>query len=70
MDDTIDDTMGADEEETETEQVVNQVLDELGLETESKLGVVPRAQFQNGDKSKSETEEQDDLESRLENLRK
>eukprot|EP00871_Galdieria_phlegrea_P003360 jgi/Galph1/4024/GphlegSOOS_G2697.1 len=41
MDDTIDDTMGADEEEAETEQVVNQVLDELGLETEGKLGVVP-----------------------------
>jgi charged multivesicular body protein 2A len=70
MDDTIDDTMGADEEEAETEQVVNQVLDELGLETEGKLGYVPRGSVQNGEKNRQEAEEQDDLESRLENLRK
>lgn len=55
MDDAISDAMGGADEELETDQVVNQVMDELGLEHSSKIGyasstnaqpVAPNAQQQ------------------------
>lgn len=44
MDDTMDDVMGEEGEEAETEEVVNQVLDELGLSLNGQLVSAPSGQ--------------------------
>lgn len=41
MEDAIDDVMGEDDEEEESDAIVNQVLDELGLQLNDKLGDAP-----------------------------
>eukprot|EP00049_Salpingoeca_infusionum_P017521 m.353288 g.353288 ORF g.353288 m.353288 type:complete len:275 (+) comp16721_c0_seq1:449-1273(+) len=41
MDDTVDDVLGEEEDDEESEVLVNQVLDELGLSLNSELGAVP-----------------------------
>merc|ERR1711983_516274 len=43
MDDAIDDVMGDEEDEEESDAIVAQVLDELGLQLNDKLGDVPIA---------------------------
>merc|ERR1712061_599592 len=43
MVDAIDDAMGDEEDEEESDAIVNQVLDELGLQLNDKLGDVPVA---------------------------
>merc|ERR1719350_2238357 len=43
MEDAIDDVMGDEEDEDESDAIVNQVLDELGLQLNDKLGDVPVA---------------------------
>merc|ERR1739836_306857 len=41
MEDAIDDVMGDEEDEDESDAIVNQVLDELGLQLNDKLGDAP-----------------------------
>lgn len=41
MDDTLDDILAGSDEEEESEQLVSQVLDEIGLDTTSKLAPIP-----------------------------
>merc|ERR1719511_386544 len=41
MEDAIDDVMGDEDDEEESDAIVNQVLDELGLQLNDKLGDVP-----------------------------
>eukprot|EP01059_Diplonema_ambulator_P000081 TRINITY_DN10063_c0_g1_i1.p1 TRINITY_DN10063_c0_g1~~TRINITY_DN10063_c0_g1_i1.p1 ORF type:complete len:213 (+),score=76.46 TRINITY_DN10063_c0_g1_i1:51-689(+) len=66
MDDAIDDVMNEEcDEEEETEALVNQVLDEIGLEFSSKVGV---ANDRIG--AQEEAADDDDLQSRLDKLRK
>merc|ERR1712080_457426 len=43
MEDAIDDVMGDEDDEEESDAIVNQVLDELGLQLNDKLGDVPVA---------------------------
>eukprot|EP01064_Diplonema_japonicum_P037336 TRINITY_DN8700_c0_g1_i1.p1 TRINITY_DN8700_c0_g1~~TRINITY_DN8700_c0_g1_i1.p1 ORF type:complete len:230 (+),score=73.18 TRINITY_DN8700_c0_g1_i1:51-692(+) len=67
MDDAIDDVMNDEvDEEEETEALVNQVLDEIGLEFSSKVGV---ANDRIGPQEEAAGED-DDLQSRLDKLRK
>merc|ERR1719367_1889435 len=41
MEDAIDDVMGDEDDEEESDAIVNQVLDELGLQLNDKLGDAP-----------------------------
>merc|ERR1719367_1588121 len=43
MEDAIDDVMGDEDDEEESDAIVNQVLDELGLQLNDKLGDMPVA---------------------------
>ncbi|EFC45006.1 charged multivesicular body protein 2a [Naegleria gruberi] len=66
MGDMMDDVM--EDDEVEEDELVNQVLDEIGLDMSGKLGKTPNNKILN-----EETEQQDntdDLQERLENLRK
>jgi len=79
MGETIDDAMGTADDETETEQVVQQVLDELGIQMADTILNLPAA---NGDLAVSSKEASKqpvaaalsdvdaDLQARLENLRR
>lgn len=42
MDDTVDDVLGEEEDDEESETLVNQVLDELGLALNDDLGLIPK----------------------------
>lgn len=75
MNDAIDDAMGDDEDEEESDAVVMQVLDELGLQLSDKLTDLPEAggSIAVGQKGKAATAVADadaDLQARLENLRR
>lgn len=43
MDDAMGDVLGADNEEEQTDEIINQVMDELGLENETKMNAVTSA---------------------------
>ena len=77
MDEAVDDAMGAEDEE-ESEEIVDQVISELGVELNSELKDAPQgiqtatagdrvAEAVGGD---SGTGEDDDLQARLNNLRR
>merc|ERR1719495_2421243 len=78
MNDVMDDAMGDDDEEEETDAIVTQVLDELGLQMTDELTGVPTAGgtiAAPGTKGKTavaaaETDADADLQARLENLRR
>merc|ERR1712127_297081 len=72
MNDVMDDAMGGEDDEEESENLVNKVLDELGLENMAEVGAIPSAV---GDPTPGQTEEPSadldaDLEARLNNLRR
>merc|ERR1711953_470829 len=72
MNDVMDDAMGGSDDEEESENLVNKVLDELGLENMAEVGAIPSAV---GDPTPAQTEEPSadldaDLEARLNNLRR
>jgi len=79
MNDVIDDAMGDDDEEEESDAIVNQVLDELGLQLTDQLTAVPVAGGSiaaPGAKGKvpvaaaAEADADADLQARLDNLRR
>ena len=78
MDDAIDDAIGETGEEEETEAVVQQVLDELGIQMGEELNKLPTAEGALGTKVAADTKPQAvavsdvdaDLQARLENLRR
>ncbi|GLJ42672.1 hypothetical protein SUGI_0884640 [Cryptomeria japonica] len=80
MGDAIDDAMEGDEEEEETEELVNQVLDEIGIDIDSQLVnapatsvATPAAPTKVAQATAANTEDagiDDDLQARLDNLRK
>ncbi|CAG5090346.1 Oidioi.mRNA.OKI2018_I69.PAR.g12566.t1.cds [Oikopleura dioica] len=72
MNDVMDDAMGGSDDEEETENLVNKVLDELGLENMVEVGAIPSAV---GEPTPAQSEEPSadldaDLEARLNNLRR
>merc|ERR1712193_561458 len=72
MNDVMDDAMGDEDDEEESENLVNKVLDELGLENMAEVGAIPSAV---GEPAPAQTEEPSadldaDLEARLNNLRR
>lgn len=75
MDDAIDDVTGLDDEE-ETDEVVSRVLDEIGVDLSQTLGETPSGQLLSknaageGRVAQAVGAEDDDLQSRLDNLRR
>ncbi|XP_042389993.1 vacuolar protein sorting-associated protein 2 homolog 1 [Zingiber officinale] len=80
MGDAIDDALEGDEEEEETEELVSQVLDEIGIDINSELVKAPSTAVPSAEANKkvaqveataaSEGGIDDDLQARLDNLRK
>lgn len=71
MNDAIDDSMGADNEEEETDDLVSQVLDEIGITTNQQLVAAPLGKTAATAPAQAEPEGIDeDLQARLDNLRK
>ncbi|XP_074560684.1 vacuolar protein sorting-associated protein 2 homolog 1-like [Curcuma longa] len=80
MGDTIDDALEGDEEEEETEELVNQVLDEIGIDINSELVKAPSTAVTSAEANKKVAQVEaassegggidDDLQARLDNLRK
>eukprot|EP00116_Pleurobrachia_bachei_P009710 sb/3469972/ len=72
MNDIVDDVMGAEEDEEESDQLVNQVLDELGLSLNDELNSMPMASGSVGGKEKvaKPSGADDELQARLDNLRR
>eukprot|EP00168_Porphyra_purpurea_P012118 TRINITY_DN314_c0_g1_i12.p4 TRINITY_DN314_c0_g1~~TRINITY_DN314_c0_g1_i12.p4 ORF type:complete len:113 (-),score=42.68 TRINITY_DN314_c0_g1_i12:127-465(-) len=68
MQDTLDDTLGSADEVDQTEELVDSVMDELGLETSSRLGAVPSNKV--GASSQMADEVDPVLNARLEHLRR
>jgi len=71
MGDTLDDVVGEDNEEEESDQVVNQVLDEIGISLNQQLGDAPsghKTAVAEGSGAKDDADQ--DLMARLEALRK
>lgn len=67
--DTMDDMMDVSDEEAETEDVIDQVLTEIGINLSSELGAAPTAKV--AEAAPAETNVRDkELEARLENLRR
>ncbi|KAG2377640.1 hypothetical protein C9374_009156 [Naegleria lovaniensis] len=69
MNDMVDDVMEDDEAEGEEEELVTQVLDEIGLDMSGKMGKTPNSKLLE-EENVGATAEDDDLQQRLENLRK
>lgn len=69
IDDALSETMGADEE-TQTDDVINKVMDELGLETGSQIGsaAVQGAMPQDPQQNANWEQQQAQLQSRIDNL--
>jgi len=65
MNDTIDEVMDDGNEETETDEMVSQVLDEIGLDFNQKIGA-PTTDLG----TKEDDKEEEDLQARLDKLRK
>ncbi|KAK5938334.1 ESCRT-III subunit protein did4 [Knufia obscura] len=75
MEDAVDDALGDPAEEEESEETINQILDELGIEFNSKLGATPSGIQSNAAPEGRVAETiggggDDDLEARLASLRK
>ena len=72
MNDMVDDVMEDDDAETEEDELVNQVLDEIGLDMSGKMGRTPNSKIleEEGESANANTTEDDELQARLENLRK
>jgi len=74
MNDIVDDVMGAEEDEEESDALVGQVLDELGLSLNDELGAVPLATGSVGpagkEKATAKQNADDELQARLDNLRR
>uniref|UniRef100_A0A060T5G2 ARAD1B04268p n=1 Tax=Blastobotrys adeninivorans TaxID=409370 RepID=A0A060T5G2_BLAAD len=73
MDDTIDESMENDEEE-ESEEIINQVLDEIGIDLNQALVNAPNSQIGTAAATKEKVAqpvgEDDDLQARLDSLRR
>ncbi|XP_074574364.1 vacuolar protein sorting-associated protein 2 homolog 1 [Curcuma longa] len=80
MGDAIDDALEGDEEEEETEELVSQVLDEIGIDINSELVKAPSTAVPSAEANKKVAQAEataasdggidDDLQARLDNLRK
>lgn len=74
MDDAIDDTMEMDEDESE--EIVNQVLDEIGIDLKQSLGATPSDITSTANKEQRVAQavggggDEDDLQARLDSLRR
>jgi charged multivesicular body protein 2A len=68
--DMIDDTMGEEGDEEEEEGLVSQVLDEIGLDMTGKMGDTSKSKITATKQQEEANGEEDDLQARLENLRK
>lgn len=68
MDDAMADTLAGADEEAQTDDVINQVMDELGLETGSKLGAV--ATTHGAPTAQPNATGDSELEARMEQLRR
>jgi charged multivesicular body protein 2A len=70
MNDAIDDVMEDGDDEEEGEAIVNQVLDEIGISMNQKVVRVTKMAEAPTSKLKQQEVQQDDLQARLESLRK
>jgi len=77
MNDTIDGMYDEDEDERESEQIVNEVLDEIGIDLSEKLADTPNTKAEVQKQSATPAKEaatadvaDADLQARLDNLRK
>jgi len=76
MNDTLDDVMDADDDEEKSEEILNQVLDEIGIGLSQSLVDAPstvakqQAQGVGANKEPAEAALDDDLQARLDNLKK
>lgn len=68
MDDAMGDMLGGADEEAQTDDVINQVMDELGLEQGSMLGSVPAGTTNPAEVTNSQAD--NELEKRMEQLRR
>ena len=59
MGDTLDDLLGASDDEEEQDAIVNQVLDEIGIEITGKLAAAPSAATSGPQSSKSKMSDED-----------
>jgi len=69
INDTLDDIFAESDDEEESDQIVNQVLDEIGIEISGKLAKAPAAASGRIGESSSSTITEDELESQLARLR-
>lgn len=71
MDDTLDDLLGESGDEEEEDAIVNQVLDEIGIEITGKLAAAPQHQsdLSSGSKSKNMSSEDKEIEDMLAKLK-
>lgn len=69
INDTLDDIMAGSDEEEETDQVVQQVLDEIGIEISGKMARAPATHDKIGESSKSKLPTDDEIEAQLAKLR-
>eukprot|EP00299_Pterocystis_sp_00344_P009360 c3917_g1_i1.p1 GENE.c3917_g1_i1~~c3917_g1_i1.p1 ORF type:complete len:210 (+),score=43.91 c3917_g1_i1:42-671(+) len=66
MEDTMDDVLGEEDDEAETDVIVNQVLDEIGIKLSGDFAATPSAAPASG---AQESQADADLQARFENLR-
>lgn len=66
MDDVMDDVLAADNEEEKTEEMVNQLLDEVGITLSSSMANAPLGGAQ---RASTENSEDKELQARLDSLR-
>ncbi|MED6126192.1 hypothetical protein PIB30_075976 [Stylosanthes scabra] len=64
-----DDALDNDEDEEETEELTNQVLDEIGVDVASQLSAAPKGRIQTKNTENVSSSRVDDLEKRLAALR-
>nr|CAD7440496.1 unnamed protein product [Timema bartmani] len=70
MNDTLDDILGESGDEEESDQIVNQVLDEIGIDMSGKMAAVPSAHGGRiGETSKAHAHTDDEIEAQLAKLR-
>eukprot|EP01147_Barroeca_monosierra_P008647 gene8647-10299_t len=69
MDDAVDDVMGEEEDDEESDLLVNQVFDELGLSLDTEMGETPISKAEPASQANKDDSEQDLL-SRLDQLRR
>lgn len=71
MDDAIDDVTGLEEDEEAGDEIVNQVLDEIGVKLEGQLANVPAGGVKEEERvAQMLAGDGDDLEARLDSLRR